>query len=851
MNEQPLLDSALQQTPPQSHRPAVWATTALATGILVDHFFNVEFSVWFIILLTTTLLGVACVRYRRFTLLQSLTILVALTALGGARHQSTMTMRDPTHVLRFVTSEPAPARFIGVIQSDIDLINAEFGPRIPSWMEVDTSRFQLRCEQLADEQRWLPVSGVLRVDVSGHLVHARIGDRVEILGQLASPSPVKNPGGFDFNRYLQRQGLAAVLRVNHPQAVRCIDDSSPWKWSIARMRQKIRGEIHSLFVQHLSRPSTAVALSLIVGDRSQLNDELRDDFTQSGTMHLLAISGLHVGILAGLLAVTSRVFRLSDRKATIAIISIVMLYAFLTNHRPPVLRAAMVISIGLIGLVSHRRVNGTNLLAVCAGALLLWKPGDLFDIGAQLSFLAVGAILWVITTNPAQPFREKKTGLPTSERWRFLDRLQPISEYLFQGYRVTAAIWIATLPLTIATFHLVAPIGFLLNIFLIPYVAVSLSFGFLFVIVGLFLPTMAIPLGVAFDWSMQQLLGIVDTAQQLPGAHFYCSGLPTWWLTGYYTCMAIAWGLYGFDQQRRLGWRLLLLWLLVGGLQSWSVPQRDGLRYTALSVGHGLATVLELPSGETILYDAGTFGNGRRAERTVEQYLWSRGITRIDAVVISHADHDHFSGIFGLLERFSIGTLIVSQTFLDFDQLAVRDLCEAAAKKKIPIRLVRAGHLLETNSSASLTQIDVLHPAADFHAPEDNANSITLAVTYANRKLLLTGDLEKDGLEAVMKHPIGKCDVLMVPHHGSQNSNPGMVAKWSNPLHMIVSTGDKNVEQRLKSEVDDTILVHSTENSGAITVTITPQGLLRVVPFMNTETVSTNVAGNFPEAGKF
>ncbi len=825
----------LTLVPPR--RPLVWATTALAVGIVLDNFIGVELSIWLTFLLFCFAISLVTTIRQSSPLFASISVLLLILAVGGTRHHFFSQVRSETNIRRYTEVESNPARIVGVISSSIEIFESERGPRIPPWMEIDTSRFNVRCERLANGPDSVPISGLLRATVNGHLVHARIGDRVELLGDLSAPGPVKNPGGFDFKNYLDRQGVDALIRVTHPQAVTLLNDSGRWRWMIPRFREAIREEIRSVFVRHLSKESKTIALSILLGDRSQLNDEMRDRFAESGTMHLLAISGLHVGILAGLLAVACRLLNCSPRTTATALIFVIVLYATITNHRPPVLRATMLISVIVLGTLGSRRIDGFHVLAFCAGVLLLWKPSDLFDIGAQLSFLAVGAILWGTSALQFDPFKKKTEGMPVSEGWRFVEPFRPVGSFLFRGYVVTAAIWFATLPLTISTFQLVAPIGFALNILLIPWVAVILALGYVMILFGLLIPQSVWIVAGGFDWTVQVLLNVVGWAHDLPFGHFFSLGIPVWWLVGFYLLLAIVWRLYGSNSMNRWSWYALLIWIVVG-VSLGSIPTRQAeLRFTMLSVGHGLATVIELPSGETILYDAGTFGNGRRAERTVEQYLSSRRITRIDAVIVSHADHDHFSGLFGLLDRFPVATMIITQPFLDFQQRSVKDLCEAASEYKIPLHIVSAGDEISTSQRKAIdvVRMAVLHPDSNFHSKHDNANSIVLAIEYAGRRLLLTGDLEKDGLDAMLSQPAEVFDVAMAPHHGSKYSNPQAVVDWSSAKHVLVSSGDRNVVARLQGEVGPERKVLCTENSGAITVEVSGDGQLRVEEFLSGE----------------
>ena len=305
-------------------------------------------------------------------------------------------------------------------------------------------------------------------------------------------------------------------------------------------------------------------------------------------------------------------------------------------------------------------------------------------------------------------------------------RIRSVGGWLLRGYAMMLGIWFLTLPLTGSQFHLVSPVGFLLNVLLIPFVCMLLWSGFAFLIVGTLVPYAAIPLGSAFDVQLSGLRGIVNFAADIHLGHLYGPGPAEWWTAVYYLLVTVVVfsGLKRMPARRAIG--ALLVWT-VAGLAIGLVPQhRKGLRCTILDMGHGCSVLLEMPNGKTLLYDAGALTNAKRAEWTVENAMWSRGISRLDAVVASHADVDHFNGMHGLFGTVPIGTVMLSQTFLDFDQRAVRELCGVIARERIPVRLLQEGDRVLLDDSVS---VSVLHPPGNRRFENDNENSLVRLFT--------------------------------------------------------------------------------------------------------------------------
>jgi len=271
---------------------------------------------------------------------------------------------------------------------------------------------------------------------------------------------------------------------------------------------------------------------------------------------------------------------------------------------------------------------------------------------------------------------------------------------------------------------------------------------------------------------------------------------------------------------------------------------RDELACAFLAMGHGTCVVIELPGGQTVLYDAGSIGSPEGASRSVASYLWSRGITRIDAIVLSHADIDHFNAIPGLLKRFSVGGIYVSPFMFDeptgnvlgsdsqepdFSRDAKRIsapeyLRSVIQSRAIPLHEISRPDRLPLGDPR--TRLEVLHPDPRSVTDCDNANSIVLAVEYAHRRILLPGDLESPGLEAVLAGPSYDCDLLLAPHHGRATSDPMGLAIWCMPEWVIVSGERRDAH----SSMADTYrqrgarVVH-TAIRGAVRFTLTREGI--------------------------
>ncbi|MBS0265865.1 MAG: ComEC/Rec2 family competence protein [Planctomycetes bacterium] len=801
--------------------PSVPVALAFSAGILADHYADLELPQWFVACALSLLAWAGCL-VRRQPSGASVCLLLAVLAAGGGWHHWRWSIVGADHISRYAEETPQPVRLSGRLVEQ-PWVQPRRQQAIPSAVpQVDHTLAILECRQLMSATGEQSVSGRVRLDIAGHLTDVSIGDEVEVVGSLSRPVGPSNPGAFDFRRFLRTEGLLATVRCDEPDDVQKLTGGIN---AVRRWQSTLRSRAERLIESRLSSDTAPVAVALLLGTRSAIPEDLRTAFAESGTMHILAISGSNVGILAGLLWTLARLAGLGRTGSVIFILSGVLGYSFLADSQPPVMRAVLMVVALLAGRPWHRDGTMVNGLALAALGVLIWNPAHLFDVGAQLSFLAVAALIWA----------------PTCSRWlrRFIDPpLEPLAELenarlarfqhwlrriLIQSHVTMAAVWLFTLPLTMARFHLLSPVGFFVNVLLAPLVVVILWCGYALLLVGFIAPVMAAPFALLFDQGLGLMLKCVRVAANVPAGHLYLPGPSDGWLVGFYLCLAaVAFGVPG-GRARWWGWRALLLWT-VGGLAWGLLPQKPGeLRCTFLSVGHGLAVVVQLPNGRTVVYDAGQLDNPHRAQQAVQQALWEFGARRIDALVISHADVDHFNGVPGLAQTLPIDVALIHNSFLDFQQASVKQTCDLLADRKVPIRTTNAGDQVPLDPSV---QLDFLHPPAFDRLPTDNANSLVLLIEYRGRRILLTGDLERDGLEYVLMQAPRHIDVLLAPHHGRANASPRRLAEWATPDWVVVSDGRHDSSRQLSAVYGPAAQVVSTHQSGAITFVIDRQGEL-------------------------
>jgi len=509
------------------------------------------------------------------------------------------------------------------------------------------------------------------------------------------------------------------------------------------------------------------------------------------------------------------------------VFALIVLYTLLTDARPPVVRAATLVSVMCLALSLRRPVSHFNSLAAAIIVLLIINPADLFRTGAQLSCLAVATLYWIV------PWRRQPQEVDPVDKliednrtwiWRLL--FSAFGE-LWQWIRASAMIWLIALPLVMYRFHIFSPVAILLNTILWLPMLLALYSGFGLLVLGWLFPPSAKILAFLCDTNLWILEAVVNFAKDVPGSYFWVAGPAPWWLLGFYGGL----GLFAARPYLRPppAWiaTLLAAWLGLGLAAScWSrqcASDGQSLACTFICVGHGTAAVIEMPDGKTILYDAGTLGAPAAGTRSVSSFLWSRGINHLDGVVLSHADIDHYNALPELLERFHVGRIFCSPLMFNKLNPALKRLASAIEADAIPLDEIAAGDWLGRQRDVT---IEVLHPPPAGVSGSDNANSVVLGIEYRGRRILLPGDLEPPGLESVTAELPRKYDVVMAPHHGSVHSDPEAFAEWCRASWVVISSGHgRNVQPVASVYEKHGAQVLRTVNSGAIRVTIDAQGL--------------------------
>jgi competence protein ComEC len=631
------------------YQPLVLVLVAVSIGMVADRLalpiVPHSFQLWWAIATIAFLVWTICWRISRLSI-AAIAIFICLAAIGGAWHHARWNLFGANDLGRYVSESPQPICLEAVAMSAPREIPAPVFDPLRTIPAGSQSRLSVEVVQIRNGRRWQSASGNAQLSILGEPTGIRAGDRLRIFGQFAAPTPAANPGDFDFAEFERANRELGVVRAKLAACVSVVESGS--MLSPTRWLDSIRSAGDRILWKYVSKDEAGLASAVLLGEREEVDRQTNEAFMQTGTVHILSVSGFHVGVLAWLLLVSLRSGWTRRGPALVGVMAITGAYMLLTQAEPPVIRATLLVWIMCGGIWIGRPRVGLNSLALAGLIVLIVNPANLFNTGVQLSFLSVAGLFWLASrlntvrkTDPLDRLIAATRPWPQKTANRL--RLQTWEMFL-----AGAALWLIITPLTMARFHTLSPIALLINVALFPVSVLAMLAGFGVLLFGGWCP----PFGAAFGWlcnlNLHALESTVKWAAKVPGGRFWVPGPTEIWLAVFYAAIITAIALPIWLPPRRWCIGLVSAWCglgLLGGL----LNQADNrtLRCTFIAVGHGGGELIEFPDGKTLLYDAGRLGSPTAGAQSISNYLWSRGFTHIDAVVLSHADTDHYNAMPG------------------------------------------------------------------------------------------------------------------------------------------------------------------------------------------------------------
>jgi competence protein ComEC len=799
-----------------NRRPLVFLLLGYLGGIALGRLFSPPLlPLLYLILLALVLAGVVYYRTRRLRILA----LGLLIAAGFMNYEFSTRYLPADHVS--INLKPGKYTIVGRLVS-------------PPVQSPAKAVLYLELEGIGRGKNWRKVQGRVRLTVYQPRLGLRYGDRIRSLAKLRFPNNYENPGGFDYKAYLARRGIRVVGSIS---AKTRISRLAPGEYSrllagVYGLRRRLAGFIEAVY----PAPQAGLLRALILGERKAVSRSIRDEFTTAGLAHLLAISGLHVGFVGFIFftlfrfmlrRLPARAFeRLTDwvrptKLAALLTVPPLVFYTLLVGGRTATVRATIMILAYILSLLVDRQRDLYNILALAALVILIWKPESLLEVDFQLSFVTVFFIIYVVSSIHHRDVSRPRLAPPG---WR-----EGLGRWLAGYLLVTITASVAAAPLAVFYFKRLSLVGIPANLTAIPLAWVIIPLGLsgsMLSLISFGLGKLLLEVNLVF---VDLLLGLVHKLAALSSASLRLP--PPGWpqLLIFYGLLLCVFRLRRSQVARAGAVSLALIGVVWWWLGQQPATAGDLLQVTFLDVGHGESSFISFPGGRNMLVDGGGVYNDSFdiGEWVVSAYLWSRGVSRLDWVVLSHAHPDHLNGLKSVVRNFEVGE-VWEACGPHYPSAAYTRFKTILKQRGIPVRLMSAGDSLSPGDGVSLV---VLNPPPESGRDltvdkykEENNRSLVLRLEYGEISFLLTGDIEREAERRLLTKPeLLASTVLKVPHHGSKTSSSLPFLQAVRPRIAVFSIGPAHLVWHPSPEIFaryEGLGIHSlrTDLLGAVTI---------------------------------
>lgn len=676
-----------------------------------------------------------------------------------------------------------------------------------------------------------------------------LGEYVRVSGEFTLFSHATNDGEFDSANYYGVLGINGKIKKGIVEGVRgasgqtlsvaLLEPIYALKEILYQTKHHLKENLYHAF----SEREASLLCKMLLGDGTELDSEIKDLYMRNGIVHILSISGLHISMLG--MGVYKGLRKLTCPMKVAAVVGAVfiLLYGGMTGFGVSVCRAVGMYGIHMLGEIKRRTYDMPTAMGMLACSMVLVNPRYVFHSGFLLSFGSVAAIgcllpalnvkwreeIAVVRRGPIERLLSKVMG---RERWkRVIDYVVGRNRYwewrerklkrrnqrritILQGFHVSLAVTVMTLPVQLYFFFQMPRYSVILNMLVIPLMGIVMGVG----IVGMlfpFMPMVRFCEGLFFDWYEWLCL----LFEKLPGS-IWITGRPAIWKMVVYYCVLLTYVLFwrycAGSIRRGAALRYLPLLVLIFFL---GTNFRYSNAITFLDVGQGDCIVLETKEGRNFLVDCGSSSRSKVGENVLIPYLKYHGVSKLDGVFLTHPDKDHMSGITELFgqKEIKVGMLYLpkvgERSMEEFDEIL--DLAPN-------VRYIEAGDGMKGKEFS----ITCLHPYGGYEG-EGNEYSLCLLLDVRGTRILLTGDVEGKGEEALaeelLRNGVNNIDLLKVAHHGSGNSTSEELLDAMEVKYAIISCGRNNSyghphRETLERLMEEGTQVFRTDERGGIRV---------------------------------
>jgi competence protein ComEC len=829
--------------------PLIFIAAGLITGILIQNILDWSIKVWlipaiFYAVATFILFAIAKPTYRPY--ISAYLACLCFVCLGATRLSSYHQPR-PDDIRNFVTSDKKLATIRGLIITD-PYISKNLQWHFAKFTYGDpTTSFYLKLKEVQTIEGWASTNGTILAQVVEPVLDLKAGDYVQAYCWLDRFKTATNPGQFDIAKHLARRNIFITASIESRDSINIKRLKSRHMGYLTRLKRKLRQTATQALLGDLSLEDRSRGLlqALLLGYRGDIDSATYEAFRTTGLLHFISLSGMHLGILVGIIWWLCKTIGLMKRARAIICIIVIGVFLLIVPPRAPTLRAAIIGFVFCISFLFRRHSNPLNALSLAAIVLLLIRPTQLFEPGWQLSFAAVCGILTF--TDKTEIFLHERTNNWFRETRKrdsntLIYSIKWLGGKIITLFSVGFAAWLGGAGILLYHFYTINPLTSIWTVIVFPFVALILAVGYLKIIFSFLLPTVALGLGIIVTGLCVSMIWIVERIAEIDVSQILIGHVPLTPIILYYCLIPFT----AFAYFRRpllkkaICAAMALLIVIFLGVTKWQRTYRANLALICLDVGHGQAILAQLPGKANILFDAGSMHKRDVGERIVVPFLDYSGINKIDAIIISHNDIDHINGIPEIVGHCEVSNVYANDAFLTDMET---DLCDTAGTLKTALsneglEIQRLDKYLNFGSSA---HIKILWPSKQICRDEelsDNDKSVVSLIEFAGAKILLCSDIEKFAQQELLQlSPNLKADIVVVPHHGLAKTLEFAFLESFDANILICSCGQNQYERispTLQSETHDSNKTKSlyTAKDGAITVCINKDGAIKTDVFV-------------------
>jgi competence protein ComEC len=801
-------------------RPCLLAALAFIFGILIGYGIPQPLP-WFAPIGFVPLVA-AMVFFRRNAI--TLAVMLAIIFLAGVFHINlTLHNPNPNHVInRTVPDEnyTISAVVAAVLRTRESV---DFRGR-PSFI----LSFPARVEGVMANDQWEDLKGKIQVTcIDRKVENIEVGDRIKISGKIERIRSARNPGQFDYALYLRRQGYTMQMRIFDAKNIVVLDGPDPSLFTslIFGTKQALHRRIENSSV---SPGVKELQYAMLLGERHEIDPGLKQKLIDTSTVHILAISGLHVGILVLAALFILRLFLVPYSIAALVAIIVAFFYAVMTGFAPSAARAFIISAAFLTAPIFKREADSLNSLALSALVLLGINPLSLFLPGFQLSYVAVASIF--LFSKRIEKFLIRLFRLEIDQGYLligpFRRGLYTCLRYPLFYFAMSLSAFIGVIPFAAFYFNMINPVSFISNIVVVPIVGLFVPVTFMRHGLGAVTPFLSGFLDPVNNVLGNWLLGVIDIFAKLAFFSLPVRSPSVLTMFYYYAVFLVV----GFTP--RLSKSVKGLVPIVGAAvitfgAIHLVFEQPAVEVTFLDVSHGEAIFIKSPGGKTMLVDGGSIDISDIGGKVIVPFLHWRGIDQIDYMLITHLDYDHYSGLEKVVNTLPVKKILWG-VLGEQDSDRFEKLLSAIKKKKIPMERVQAGDMINLDAETSISIINPDTKLVRAGGLSDNNASVVVRLSYGESSLLLCGDIESD-LEYLLINEQYNLNstVLKVPHHGSDSASSPEFINAVNPAAVVISCGrysrkPAGLQQVVKRYRKRGTKVYRTDANGAVHLRMYP-----------------------------